>query len=135
MISPNVIKISYGYRNLSVITTAKLKFKVYNSFREKLENVYYLLDFYQQHRIIVFVNSRISRDLLLKNLRVRNYKFLLYHPNMVSSELTKLKKSFQEQVINIIICLSFKEEIMIGGTDIVINFDFPFNDSELLIKP
>ena len=127
----NPVKIEIKKKTLTV---DRIKQDLFYLKREsKTDLLIRLLDLYNFHKVMVFVNTKSKVEDIVSTLKKLGYKAEALHGDLKQMSRDKVMKSFKESISNILVCTDVAARgIDVSDLEAIINFDLP-QEQELYV--
>ncbi|MCR5786626.1 MAG: DEAD/DEAH box helicase [Acholeplasmatales bacterium] len=116
------------------LTVDRIKQDLFYLKREsKTDLLIRLLDLYNFHKVMIFVNTKSKVEDIVSTLKKQNYKAEALHGDLKQMSRDKVMKSFKEGISNILVCTDVAARgIDVSDLEAIINFDLP-QEQELYV--
>ena len=127
----NPVKIEIKKKTLTV---DRIKQDLFYLKREsKTDLLIRLLDLYNFHKVMVFVNTKSKVEDIVSTLKKLGYKAEALHGDLKQMSRDKVMKSFKESISSILVCTDVAARgIDVSDLEAIINFDLP-QEQELYV--
>ena len=127
----NPVKIEIKKKTLTV---DRIKQDLFYLKREsKTDLLIRLLDLYNFHKVMVFVNTKSKVEDIVSTLKKLGYKAEALHGDLKQMSRDKVMKSFKESISNILVCTDVAARgIDVSDLEAIINFELP-QEQELYV--